>query len=231
MWTLPAFAPIYGNYEQEFLIRMTAIVRGIFQSMSYQDALTEFRVYVVVSIRKCDRGVAMLPELRGSPEIVQACAEWTPWSDPKRPFSLYLQDFLACIGQSDVPVYGSLDGRPLVSYQAVVRRCDWERIGDTTMTSFRAQRSAYRRLHGGKATPCLSLSLEPRFQVESMDRSRLESRQAIPVRGTFVHFGVGHALLQPRAADDICCAQRHAGSSDLARDLGRLSLDSSISVS
>lgn len=113
-----------------------------------------------------------------------------------------------CIGEDDVDVFDSLDGKLLVSYQVALKRADWERLSDAVVDSFRAQRTAYRRLHGGTHAPQLSVQ-EPKFQEQHENLKRSTMPMKIPIRGTFVHFSAGHNVFSDlRAADDLCALQR-----------------------
>lgn len=121
-------------------------------------------------------------------------------------FPEYIRTFLERLGVDDVDIYDRFRGRQVLRYQAVVQLQAWERAWAKLEPAFRAQRAAYRRQHGGKNAPEISIG-RPRF-VPSDDAASAavssdssESGSSIlmprddnysgvgpPILNTFIHF-------------------------------------------
>jgi len=125
----------------------------------------------------------------------------------------YIQELLVLIGSSHVRVHDSLDGRPVVHYQAVVSVADWESVESQLEIVMNVQRAYYRRTYGGTQAPSLKIDVDARHYFEDTAPKQLSKpfSQEIPVRGTFVHFGMGPQVLAAssrlHAHDDILMLQ------------------------
>jgi len=136
----------------------------------YREDQDRPRQYVVLSLKACSRGFPMLP---AGPVVEQLGAvgsvllpDGQAWVQPpacEKGFPKFLQLFLDAIGCGHVQVFDNLDGRPLMCWQAVVLRKDWELVSPIFEESWKCGRAAYRKLYKTKAAPCVSVVAEPRF--------------------------------------------------------------------
>lgn len=158
-------------------------------SMVYREATEGAESYIIVRLRKYVKGPPLLPS--SEPGM-----DWEPAQLEAFTLPVYLRTFLARLGV-DVEVYGTLDGRRLVPYQAVVRRGAWERAWALMEGPFLSQKAAYRRLLGGTTAPELKLGVDPRFvplaPASAAPAAKATSSRSmrLPVRSTFVHFSGG----------------------------------------
>lgn len=156
--------------------------------------------YVILNLRKCTKGLPLLPRTASFSEAPPAdpSAEWEPMKMADWALAKYLKAFLERIGaDGGQEVFDSLDGRPLVPYQAAVRRGAWAGVWKTLSAAFRTQRAAYRRLLGGRCAPEIIEGAEARLLPLDAPQGALrlphpypapEASDAIPIRCTFVHF-------------------------------------------
>lgn len=139
------------------------------KSEAFKLTLAEAKDYVVVTVRRCQKGPPLLPTVRFSeveligrrPETTESCWKTTERIDMPG----YLRQFLRCLDLQDVRVHDSLDGRRLMHYQAVVGSKDWDRVWAALEEPFKAQRAAYRHVYQTKAAPVLELNTEPRLMA------------------------------------------------------------------
>merc|ERR1719329_950065 len=143
----------------------------------YEEVRSGRIAYVVVCIRKLTRGPPLLPrevafggESSGSDGGAVPASGWEPVRDGST-CAWYLQTLLSCIGVP-VDVHETLDGQQLVYYQAAFRRNDWD-IARAALDSglWRSLCAAYRKMHGGKHAPKLSLC-SPKFRGRLASESR-----------------------------------------------------------
>jgi hypothetical protein len=184
--------------------------------------MTSETEYVVLSLRKCTRGLPLLPKESWRPAVdevdMPACTDpnvnWYPIASEEFTLANYLKKFLQCIGV-DVPIYDQMDGAHLVPYQAIVRRDEWSKAWNMLSGPFKQQRTAYRRFVGGRCAPEIVAGTTPRFVRESEGSetgpderivTRRESSQVfspkdwhIPVKvcRTFVHYSNGSNAVAP----------------------------------
>lgn len=131
------------------------------------------------------------------PVALEQPALWTEPGEPRtrwvqaETYELpsYLRSFLRALG-CDLPVFAAMDGQPLVSYQAAMRREDWRRAWRALEGPFKAQQAYYRHVQGGKAAPKLDPRAEARF-ASAGEARRSESMEVheVPrwsVQRTFV---------------------------------------------
>jgi len=157
--------------------------------------------YVVASLRKCCRGGPLLPVEIGISQ--SPLGEWEQFDVKTQHVSIYFNEFLRRMGVREPIFFDSLHGMRLVHFQAVVQRGAWERVKTTFEKKFREQRSAFRRLLGGRIAPEVKFGDEPHFLTPppsvdaglSADSSPSEapsprgpSVELTPVRFTFLHF-------------------------------------------
>lgn len=136
--------------------------------------------YLVINLKRCTYGPPLLPALpTGSSDVAvdvgahRGLSAWVQHVGTNNfKLSEYLQALVRRIGLEDLKVFGSIDGRRLVPYQAAVVKQSWEAAHHCIREAFDIQQAAYRRLHKGKAAPELHFGKEPRFlPAEDADRS------------------------------------------------------------
>ncbi|CAJ1433516.1 unnamed protein product [Effrenium voratum] len=163
-----------------------------------QDADQKF--YTVLTLRTCQGGWPLLPgKPKAEGHVVELSATNEPfrfWFRPEaKDFSLaaYLRAFLPVIG-ADIQVFESMNGEPLVPFQAVLQRSQWEAVSTAFQEAWRYQKVAYEKLIPGKRhTPNITENRKPRTMcVEdgnaSMPRPEDdEDEMTIQVQNTFVH--------------------------------------------
>lgn len=133
------------------------------------------KCYVVLCLQSCSRGPPLLPCSVTSDGVVQADSfiedvkvvnvggfAWVPAQHKGFNFTEYLRRLLQALGLS-VQIWDEIDGRRLVPYQACLLGSDWDRVSQSFVETFSAQRAAYRRMHGGKNAPKVKPTLEPHF--------------------------------------------------------------------
>jgi len=139
-----------------------------------------FGEYIVVSIRKCERGPPLLP-------VNLEEEQWTHFESAGFSLPQYLRQFGELIGLPLV-VYDRIDGQHLVPYQAVISQPHWNQCAPTFLECFRRQRAAYRRINGGSSAPVLKTGVEGRF-VPSKETVELGPvAYGGRVTGTFLDF-------------------------------------------
>lgn len=154
--------------------------------------------YVVVGLRKCERGPPMLP-CHGASLAHEDLSGWRQAETHGFAFAQYLRTFLDRLGV-DVRIHESLDGRGLMPYQAAVQRGEWEHAWSILAGPFKVQRAAYRRALGGARAPELAIDVAPRFlplaasPKPTMEAPVKRRGPRVPVFKTFVHFSDGPAL-------------------------------------
>merc|ERR1712224_279217 len=151
--------------------------------------------YAVLNLRKCTKGLPLLPKkgIFAEPPASDPSDEWEPAVLSNFTLAAYLRAFLERLAfPGGEHLHDSLDGRLLVPYQAVVPRAVWAELWASLAGAFRTQRSAYRRLVGGRCAPEISECANPRFLDKMTGELRKQSSSSepkdIPVRRTFVHF-------------------------------------------
>lgn len=157
--------------------------------------------YVVIAVRKCERGPPMLPcPETDTPDKATFCA-WVQAEVDGFAFASYVRTFLERLGLH-VPVYDSMYGRTLVPYQAALQRAMWDEAWVLLAGPFRVQRSAYRRILGGARAPELAIGVAPRFLPRAA-RPALQPPPGLrlPVQKTFVHYATETPSL-PRSGSD-----------------------------
>jgi hypothetical protein len=164
--------------------------------------------YVVLSLRKCTRGVPLLPLHK---DACEECPE--EWEQLKQvvPLPEYLRELLRRLEIRDVEVFDSLDGGKVVPYQAVVQQRAWERAWLCLEAPWGCMRVAYRRKLGGGHAPKLEVGTEPKYvklspdapaeTVESSDDEEVHGASGVPVRGTFVHYSRNNVGPMSRSLD------------------------------
>lgn len=158
--------------------------------------------YMIIMMRRIEGGKPLLlPTIEGSEDLVEVLPGWRQMEGFER-FSLaaYIRDFAARKG-IDLPVFSSLDGRALMPFQAAVRRGAWGSAWELLAGAFHEQRIAFRRVHGGKNAPSLTIDVEPRFDDANRRRLILQGAQSVrlmPQQRTFLHFGSHDMLLRLR---------------------------------
>lgn len=187
-WVLPmAAVPHFKNQLDDVLFYVG--------SEAFKQAIQGPGSYIIVGMRRCVKGPPLLP--RQGQEISDA-TEWEEAESGGVRLGLpeYLQIFLQRIGVKDVNIYDRLHGRQVVRYQAVVQRQAWEAAWLLLENPFRAQRAAYRRLHGGTNAPALTFDMEPKFlalnecnaSTSVGDEGYGGESVSVPTARTFVHF-------------------------------------------
>lgn len=175
--------------------------------------LMDERLYLVLTIQSCKRGLPLYPLKEGSsqdPTVVIAAGQhlklqrWrrfqtNPVTGEKFHLSQYLAQFLANLDE-DLSVYETLDGRSLVPYQCAVSRHAWNQIREHFIACFLVGKTAYRRANGGSTAPTLHEDVEPRFLNRSQEPPAVVRAQGpqghqlgsyrMVVRNTFVEVEV-----------------------------------------
>ncbi|CAE8604490.1 unnamed protein product [Polarella glacialis] len=131
----------------------------------------DLNFYVVIGIKKCQRGPPLLPSQMLREGTVRVAAGdhlglgmWERWDEERFTLPEYLRSFIfSLLGQPEVEVYDALDGRQLVPYQAAVPRELWTSIKPALMTAFAIQKAAYRHVQGGSCAPALCDDTAARF--------------------------------------------------------------------
>lgn len=173
---------------------------GIYRnSDAFTEATCGSRSYVVVTLRRCEKGPPLLPcSDIGPNDIDGPKLEWVQAEAYELP--MYLRSFLGRIGMSDVEVYDQLDGRELMHYQAVLEKRSWERAWAALMQHHRwgKMQAAYRHMLGGVTAPQLRAGLAPRFIPLKQFADTAEAWKLKPPPGlglvegvvnrTFMHF-------------------------------------------
>lgn len=186
-----------GFWEQE---------QSVLVETAYGDVLSAAADYIIVGIRKCSRGGPLLPVRKANG------LDWVQWqsfsSGSKCNLSEYLTDFCARLGVMGATFHSNYLGWHLVPYQAAVLRSEWEAAWPHLMQPFQDQRSAFRRLRGGRVAPELMQDVLPRYftpaltedksdtaSVSTTDEScassvsqRSSETECSAIRSTFVHF-------------------------------------------
>ncbi|CAL1130671.1 unnamed protein product [Cladocopium goreaui] len=173
------------------LVQLTASSFGNLESLCKADQ----NFYTVLSLRTCPQGRPLLPgacplalNLGEDPWCVLldlpegADPAFTFWFRPVGDFNFpnYLFLFLAAIGCPQVQVFSSIDGRPLVPYQAVVRRSQWLEVNSSFEAAWKVHKMAYRKLNSTKHAPTISEAKTPRF-AEVPD-SYLDNPPSVPLK-------------------------------------------------
>jgi len=170
MAKMPGFSDFVDEWVQAFRAsRLFALL----------ESGTGFGEYLVISIRKCERGPPLLP----------ANLQEDQWMHTEAGVSLpeYLQRFGELAGLP-LEVYDRIDGQHLVPYQAAVSQLLWNQLGEAFLELFRRQRTAYRRINGGSSAPTLKVGVEGRF-VASKEAVELGPvAYGGRVTGTFLDF-------------------------------------------
>lgn len=217
-WAVALAAP--RHFQRQFE-RMVNLVR----QQPVQEVAGADSVYMPVALRKFVRGRPPLLPVVGSNGHCGLPVTFasTTWEETGADigaknlycgcgsFARYLQAFFDRLGLADAAVYGSLDGRQLVPYQAAVERAAWPRLWSALEEPFRVQRAAYRHLYGGRRAPELVVDAEPRFlapvgTISGQEEDDTNHRWS--VRNTFVHFDGASALVATRlrAGTDVMLA-------------------------
>lgn len=147
--------------------------------------------YVVVTLRRCERGPPLLPCSDVGPLETGHALEWVQAQRYELP--MYLRRFLRRIGVNDVEVYDRLDGRGLMPYQAVLEQKSWDRAWALLIGYWGKMQAAYRHTLGGVNAPQLRAGMAPRFTPlpEVVQVSRPKPQEAVvevSVNKTFLHF-------------------------------------------
>jgi len=223
-WAIPLAAKRFFVDQAERLVALKG-------SAAFIAATASAAAYTIVSLRRCAKGVPLIPLHVDSEDWIPAVR-----SDGSRlPFCEYLQKFLdACDASGasggmlrghDLRIFSCLDGRQLVPYQAAVPQASWEHIWNRIREPFKRQQTAYRQLYGGASAPELTVTTEPRFvaanvpecdgsvvlpeEGESLEYVEVEEigtdddRADIPLRGPFIHFDEVASHLKRSNSDSL----------------------------
>jgi len=172
--------------------------------------------FLIVSMRKCCRGVPLWPLLPSTGDGSESSGEWIQdlvWVDTEEGVSFqlpaYLRHLLALANPEYRPmVADSYDGRKLVWYQACIPIRDWEAVNACTGPLFRKHQSVYRKRRGGSAAPFVQVNVEPRYISQyttvpwtdlPFDQTSVSTTSSgadwprdhcseLPVKNTFLHF-------------------------------------------
>lgn len=146
--------------------------------------------YTVVSLQSCSRGLPLLP----SPTSPEGDAEgvWLQgyWWSPCDPSTFTMPDFLGdftCRMGLRVRTFDRLDGHILAPFQAAVLGPDWAAADARFQELWRIQRSAYRLLRGGKASPKIRFGADPRF----VSKAKHDAGPNLSTVNTFVDVDAG----------------------------------------
>jgi len=149
---------------------------GEVSSLTHQ-IIEEEAGFVVVTLKKCPRGLPLVPSTAKAPEPSERL-NWEPRDDPTCfTLSSYLQLLLSACGLDPASIFDSLDGRYLVPFQAAVKRSLWPLLWQTLDGIFKEQRTAYRRLYGGSGAPHIQADVAPRFHTKPVDMPPTESKE------------------------------------------------------
>ncbi|CAE7204385.1 lon2 [Symbiodinium natans] len=155
------------------------------------------KFYRLLSLRTCQGGWPLLPgevimgenvELQDSEVLEPLFKTWArPLQSTNFSFADYLHSFMKRIG-AEIRVFDSMDGRPLVFYQAVVRTSQWELVAPRFQEAWDYQRLAYSRIVATKRhAPSISDHRNARF-VEVDVGPIIHEESPVQVRNTFLHF-------------------------------------------
>jgi len=176
---VPAWALDKMPNAADFVAQWVAAFRGS-RLCAVLEAEEGLREYMVLALRKCERGPPLMP----------VSFEEDTWAPCDREFfsvSQYLQMFAEKAGV-DLLVYDSMDGQHVVPYQAVVSRAGWHQAEAQFMDYFRLQRAAYRRIFGGSAAPVIKADVEARFVPVQRWKELQQQTYGGRVAGTFLDF-------------------------------------------
>ena len=103
-------------------------------------------------------------------------------------------------------VFNSLDGRPLVPYQAALLRSSWQPLRLAFTEAFSLQKTAYRRANGGTTAPNVHEDVRPRFlpslrPVEVVQKAEKRQHKVV-VRNTFLEVETDDEV-------ELVCYERH----------------------
>eukprot|EP00435_Cladocopium_sp_Y103_P055862 s142_g18.t1 len=153
--------------------------------------------YLILSLRNFNRGCPLLPATEPTEATVVTVStdelgmsQWQEFqsrsADGKLHLAEYLQLFLERLDLS-LKIYESWGGRPLVPYQCVVLRKEWEEVRSIVLPALRFQKAAYRRLHGGTTAPSLVEDVAPRVtERKGTDELGDQLSSRVVVRKTFL---------------------------------------------
>eukprot|EP00405_Crypthecodinium_cohnii_P055033 CAMPEP_0206631552 /NCGR_PEP_ID=MMETSP0325_2-20121206/68296_1 /ASSEMBLY_ACC=CAM_ASM_000347 /TAXON_ID=2866 /ORGANISM="Crypthecodinium cohnii, Strain Seligo" /LENGTH=319 /DNA_ID=CAMNT_0054156743 /DNA_START=606 /DNA_END=1565 /DNA_ORIENTATION=- len=144
--------------------------------------------YVVLCLQSCSRGPPLLPckPKEGMQSVLVGPFAWVPANPDGFNFPEYLENLLEAL-EVTAPVWGCLDGRKLVPYQACMRGSDWELVSPRFAELFQHQRAAYRLLHGGKNAPKVKPAAKPNLlNAWTTDILPLDDTTVLEERNTFL---------------------------------------------
>lgn len=118
------------------------VSRYVFTSTSVFSTNTSEESYVVLELRGCKGGPALVPIRDGDGEL-----QWVQPHDRYMPVSTYLAMVMKVVLNENwaFKVLPHLNGVYLVRYQAAVREQDWRKLWDALSKPFAAMRTTYRR--------------------------------------------------------------------------------------
>jgi len=161
-------------------------------------------MYVIASLRSCTRGPPLLPLFEDAGGVAVGSSVHMgdhTWVEAKRTdFDLprYMQRMLMFAKVDACCVFDRLDGRRIAPYQAAIAWSSWELAQESFNRLFRTQRSAYRRMYGGKSAPKIYFGASPSFLGATAEALQVVDR--VVRRNTFVEWA-GPQVMQPRAAE------------------------------
>lgn len=194
-WATSVAPRMHGSFKSHGP-RLGAIVEGAKRyaaAPSCADVLECDSNYVVVALRKCNRGGPLLPLARNSDDSI----EWEP-DNLTRPLPDYLRRLCSFLNTPDVEVYGTLDGWRLPPYQAAMTQRSWSRVQLLLEEPLKSMRTTYRRRLGGTTAPDLVAGVVPKLmELNSEAASAMqECMYKVPTSNTFIHFTNGVARIE-----------------------------------
>lgn len=161
-------------------------------------------MYVIASLRSCARGPPLLPlfedggDVPIGPSVHMGDHTWVEARRSDFDLPRYLQRMLIFAKADACRVFDRLDGRKIAPYQAAIHRAGWEAAQESFQRLFRTQRSAYRRLYGGKSAPKIYFGASPSFLSGSAEAPQV--LDLVVRRNTFLEWAE-HQVMQPRVAE------------------------------
>jgi len=181
-------------YYDEYVVSPPNFPTIVFQDPDDQNESST----VILEVRSCNRGTPMLPVAH-----VDGGVGWTMDDERTARFSLrgYLLTMLKFFRSDlDIEVSGMLDGMLLLPYQAVVRSCDVQIVYHALCKPFMEQRSAYRRVLGGRNAPDIFFGVSPKYSTShGADWILTGKKYTVPVARTFIEIPIDRPGSRRRA--------------------------------
>ena len=155
----------FAGWSPEILSDLLHYSRAVVESYLNRPGIAHLRLadagfYMVLALRRFNRGPPMLPERHARESCTSISSEnpafrhWSMFPANKLRLADYLNALLKRLGH-DLATYSALDGSQLVPYQCAVPRGAWEEVRGCLLEALRYQKKAYRRAYGGTTAPTL----------------------------------------------------------------------------